>query len=284
MHFFTQSFSFDLETCPHHLNLFRCITVIILYVPSLSLNSLHVNSSFLGSKYNCFHCICPGFFQTNDVNSILYAFPAKYILRLQCAQNILARVAVQSLLPYPSETSIKSFIRSHWRSTQDSQHLCIRLSVPSYLWNLLSRCVASRPHHSTSANFHTVPQMKLAFSSRAFHVSAPAIWTSLDNTTRDSQTSAFKWRLKTHLFRQPLILSLSKSLKCALILFWLWYYINCLLSGQVLAWLSVWSEVKIFAYGPADATATPSSLFPVKSRMVYLSGAGLPGLSWKKGR
>jgi len=32
----------------------------------------------------------------------------------------------------------------------------------------------------------------------------------------------------------------------------------------------------------ADATATPSSLATVKSRMVYLSGAGLPTLSWKK--
>jgi len=40
---------------------------------------------------------------------------------------------------------------------------------------------------------------------------------------------------------------------------------------------------KLFAYGPADATATPSSLVPVKSRMVYLSGAGLPGLFWKIG-
>jgi len=35
-------------------------------------------------------------------------------------------------------------------------------------------------------------------------------------------------------------------------------------------------------YGPADATATLSSLAPVKSRMVYLSGAGLPSFSWKK--
>jgi len=35
--------------------------------------------------------------------------------------------------------------------------------------------------------------------------------------------------------------------------------------------------------GPADATATSSSLAPVKSRMVYLSGASLPRLSWKKG-
>ena len=35
-------------------------------------------------------------------------------------------------------------------------------------------------------------------------------------------------------------------------------------------------------YGPADATATPSSLGPVKPRMVYLSGAGLHRLSWKR--
>jgi len=33
------------------------------------------------------------------------------------------------------------------------------------------------------------------------------------------------------------------------------------------------------AYSPADAIATPSSLAPVKSRMVYLSGASLPRLS-----
>jgi len=38
-----------------------------------------------------------------------------------------------------------------------------------------------------------------------------------------------------------------------------------------------------FAYSSADATATPSSVAPVKSRMVYLSGASLPKLSWKKG-
>jgi len=39
---------------------------------------------------------------------------------------------------------------------------------------------------------------------------------------------------------------------------------------------------KWFAYGPADAIATPSCLSQVKSRMVYISGAGLPRLSWKK--
>jgi len=38
-----------------------------------------------------------------------------------------------------------------------------------------------------------------------------------------------------------------------------------------------------FAYGPADATATLPSLAPLKSRMVYLSAAGLQRLCWKKG-
>ena len=38
------------------------------------------------------------------------------------------------------------------------------------------------------------------------------------------------------------------------------------------------------ANGPDDATVTPSSLAPVKSRLVYLSGADLPRMSWNKGR
>ena len=40
------------------------------------------------------------------------------------------------------------------------------------------------------------------------------------------------------------------------------------LSGEVLVWLSVWIQVQMIAYGPADATATPSSLTPVKSNVL----------------
>ena len=62
--------------------------------------------------------------------------------------------------------------------------------------------------------------------------------------------------------------------------------VNCHLcdTWAVRYWLGYLSgaRCKWFAYGPVDATATPSSLAPVKSRMVYLSGAGLPRLSWKK--
>ena len=42
------------------------------------------------------------------------------------------------------------------------------------------------------------------------------------------------------------------------------------------------ARCKWFAYGSADATATPSSLASAKSRMVYPSGTGLPRLSWKR--
>jgi len=40
------------------------------------------------------------------------------------------------------------------------------------------------------------------------------------------------------------------------------------------------TRCKGFAYGPAGATATPSSIAAVKSRMVYLAGLRM----WKKGR
>jgi len=41
---------------------------------------------------------------------------------------------------------------------------------------------------------------------------------------------------------------------------------------------------KRFAYGPADATDTPSSVASLKSRKLYLSGTGLSSLAWKRGR
>jgi len=43
------------------------------------------------------------------------------------------------------------------------------------------------------------------------------------------------------------------------------------------------ARCKLFACGAADAIATSLSFAPVKSRMVYLSGAGLPRLFLKKG-
>ena len=59
---------------------------------------------------------------------------------------------------------------------------------------------------------------------------------------------------------------------------------SCKKYGVMGCWRGYLSGVrcKWFAYGSADATATPSSLASAKARMVYLSCTGLPMLSWKK--
>jgi len=51
--------------------------------------------------------------------------------------------------------------------------------------------------------------------------------------------------------------------------------------SDMLVWLSVWSEVHMVQLMPQHPT-TPSSLASFKSRLVYLSGTGLPSLSWKR--
>ena len=60
------------------------------------------------------------------------------------------------------------------------------------------------------------------------------------------------------------------------------YSFTYLMSGEVLAWLSVWSKVQMkwYAYGPADATASPSSLAPMKSRTAYLGCLGKKAIKW----
>ena len=73
--------------------------------------------------------------------------------------------------------------------------------------------------------------MKLSFSSHAFYVSEPNVWNAVDSTACDSHTfSAFKYILKQISSSLPSTLPHTESLKCALILFGLWRYINCLLT------------------------------------------------------
>jgi len=55
------------------------------------------------------------------------------------------------------------------------------------------------------------------------------------------------------------------------------------LSGEVLAWLSVCSEVQT-CIRPADATATHCLLLQYNPDWFNLSGTGPPRQTWKKGR
>jgi len=55
------------------------------------------------------------------------------------------------------------------------------------------------------------------------------------------------------------------------------------LSGGVLLWLSVWSEVGRLAYGLADAASTHCLLLQWNPDWIYFSGTSSPGYSRKKG-
>jgi len=61
------------------------------------------------------------------------------------------------------------------------------------------------------------------------------------------------------------------------------------LSGEVLAWLSVWSEVHIFTYGPSDATAIMSCSSKIQNHewftstflvLTYSGCAGKKAFKW----
>jgi len=54
-------------------------------------------------------------------------------------------------------------------------------------------------------------------------------------------------------------------------------------SDQVLVWLSSGVRCRLFAYGPADATASHHLLPHLNPDWFYLSGTGLPRLSWERG-
>ena len=56
------------------------------------------------------------------------------------------------------------------------------------------------------------------------------------------------------------------------------------LSDEVLAWLSVWSEVQMICKWSSWCHCHPIIFASVKSRMVCPSGTSLPRLCWKKGR
>ena len=102
--------------------------------------------------------------------------------------------------------------------------------------------------------------------------SSPLCETTAETQCRSSVgTSRADWYHYTHIYWQHIILGILTSV--------LW---RCWLGGKkgirpVKNWLVRYkrgylseARCKWFAYGPADATATPPSPAPVKSRMVYL--------------
>ena len=125
----------------------------------------------------------------------------------------------------------------------------LTLGLLSSLWNI---------YHSTTAYcFLTHPVLRATFPSTVTLITS-------------------RWRILSK-YRRAGLLSLPAA--CSYLFYMLSTVINCMVvSGGVLAWLSVWSEVQTCIW-PSWCHCHLLSLASVKSRLytLYLSGTGSPG-------
>ena len=84
---------------------------------------------------------------------------------------------------------------------------CIHQLAPAYLMDLFVPYVPARSLRSAEQNLLTVKRYNLErFWRRSFSVAGPSLWNALPSAIRNSiSLSAFRSRLKTHLFREACV-------------------------------------------------------------------------------
>jgi len=142
-------------------------------------------------------------------NSTLSGITNDQLNRLQRIQNCAARVIFKKK-KYDHITPILKEL--HWLPLE--YRIQFKLAVlayrhfdgtlPPYLSRVLSTYQPSRSLRSSSEKLLKIPRTNLKTAGeRSFCYSAPAVWNSLPNSLRDSNTLLqFKNHLKTHFFRQ----------------------------------------------------------------------------------
>ena len=138
-------------------------------------------------------------------NALLHGTSA-YINRLQVVQNSLVRTVCQA----PWSASATELRRQlHWLPFR--QRISNKVAVityktrstskPAYLSDLLQDYRPARTIRSSDKLLLSVPRMALAFSTKAFSISAPSVWNSLSYQCRSAELfSSFRRILKTKLF------------------------------------------------------------------------------------
>ena len=84
---------------------------------------------------------------------------------------------------------------------------CIHQLAPAYLMDLVVPYVPARSLRSAEQNLLTVKRYNLErFWRRSFSVAGPSLWNAPPSAIRNSiSLSAFRSRLKTHLFREAFV-------------------------------------------------------------------------------
>ena len=144
-------------------------------------------------------------------NSLLYGLPQVTIQRMQCIQNICARL----ILRKTNRDSIMDCMKTlHWLPIEyrikfkilTLTFKCLRGEGPHYLCDLLVENKPSRQglRSQKLSCLLVIPRTKYkTFASRVFSTSAPTLWNSLpDNLRLIDSFLMFKSQLKTYLFKQ----------------------------------------------------------------------------------
>ena len=140
-------------------------------------------------------------------NSLLVNLPKKQISKLQKVQNAAARLITNS----SRFTHITPILRDlHWLPVNERVTYkililvfkCLHGMAPSYLSSKISSYEPRRPLRSQNKNLLVIPEVDNNYGKRSFYFAGPSMWNSLPESLRSLDSlSAFKSRLKAHLFR-----------------------------------------------------------------------------------
>ena len=135
----------------------------------------------------------------------------KNIQKLQRIQNNLAHVILKALRLTSPEPMLASL---HWLPVVDRIQYKLAIITfkalttgqPTYLADLLHRCVAVRHMHSSTPDSLVVPSIRTKMASRAFSHAAPTIWNILPHDVRETTSiNSFRTRLKNILLQVSLL-------------------------------------------------------------------------------
>ena len=139
-------------------------------------------------------------------NSLLYNLPNSQIAQLQKLQNAAARIISLS----SKHSHITPILQNlHWLPVKERiifkilllVHQIMNKTAPEYNQSLVHLYQPTRTLRSSNSGLLHIPLSKKSWGERAFAHAGPALWNSLPQELKNSDSStSFKSNLKSHLF------------------------------------------------------------------------------------